>query len=39
MQKAGMTFEGISRERYKANAGFQDWKGYAVLKADYIKHT
>lgn len=39
MQKAGMIFEGISREKYKANAGFQDCKSYAVLKADYIGHT
>lgn len=36
MQKAGMTFEGIAREKYKANAGFQDCKIYAILKKDII---
>lgn len=35
MQKAGMTFEGIARQKYKANLGFQDCKIYSVLKQEY----
>ncbi|XOQ48934.1 MAG: hypothetical protein ACFWUM_08520 [Eubacteriales bacterium] len=34
MQKAGMTFEGIAREKCKSNAGFQDCRVYAILKKD-----
>lgn len=34
MQKAGMTLEGIARQKYKANLGFQDCKVYSVIKDD-----
>jgi len=37
MQKAGMTLEGIARQKYKANLGFQDCKLYSILKDDYRK--
>ncbi|MDF2631895.1 MAG: GCN5-related N-acetyltransferase [Caproiciproducens sp.] len=35
MQKAGMKFEGIARQKYKANLGFQDCKIYSILKQEY----
>lgn len=34
MQKAGMTFEGTARQKYKANCGFQDCRLYAALRKD-----
>ncbi len=37
MQKAGMLFEGIARQKYKSNLGFQDCKLYSILKDDYRK--
>ena len=35
MQKAGMVYEGIARQKYKANLGFQDCKLYSILKDDF----
>lgn len=35
MQKAGMTFEGIARQKYKCTLGFQDCKLYSILKDEY----
>lgn len=37
MQKAGMTYEGIARQKYKSMLGFQDSKFYSFLKDDYKK--
>ena len=37
MQKAGMTFEGVARQMYLGNTGFQDCKVYSILKEDYRK--
>jgi len=35
MQKAGMVYEGIARQKYRANLGFQDCKLYSILKDDF----
>lgn len=37
MQKAGMTFEGIAKQKYSTNLGFHDCNLYAVLKQEYLK--
>jgi ribosomal-protein-alanine N-acetyltransferase len=37
MKKAGMTFEGLARQKYKCSLGFQDANCYAILREDYIK--
>lgn len=37
MQKAGMTFEGIAREKYFIKERFWDVKQYAILKRDWEK--
>lgn len=34
--KAGFQYEGILRQYYRANAGFQDAKIYALLKQDWL---
>lgn len=34
MQKCGMRYEGLSRQKYKSNAGFEDCDLYAILKSD-----
>ena len=36
MQKAGMVYEGIAMQKYKANLGFQDCKLYSILKDDFV---
>ena len=35
MQKAGMTFEGLARQKYKSISGFEDCNMYAILKQDF----
>ena len=35
MQKAGMTLEGLARQKYKSNAGFEDSCMYSILKEDF----
>lgn len=35
MQNAGMKFEGLARQKYKSNFGFEDCNMYAVLKEDF----
>lgn len=35
MQKAGMTFEGMARQKYRCRLGFQDSNMYAILKEDW----
>jgi len=37
MEKCGMKFEGIARQKYKSISGFEDSKMYAILKEDYLK--
>jgi len=37
MQKVGMSFEGIARERLYAKNRYWDNKQYAILKSDWIK--
>jgi ribosomal-protein-alanine N-acetyltransferase len=37
MQKAGMSFEGIARERVFAKNKYWDVKQYAILQSDWIK--
>ena len=37
MQKAGMTFEGIARERLFAQGRYWDVKQYAILRSDWHK--
>lgn len=36
MQKAGMRFEGLARQKYKSNLGYEDSNQYAILRDDYI---
>jgi ribosomal-protein-alanine N-acetyltransferase len=36
MEKAGMSFEGIARQRYFINNIYQDVRRYAILKEDYL---
>lgn len=36
MKKAGMKFEGMARQKYKCNLGFQDANCYAILREDYL---
>lgn len=36
MQKCGMQFEGTARQKYRASAGAQDCRMYAVLKEDWF---
>lgn len=38
MQKSGMTFEGLARQKYKSISGFEDCNMYAILKQDFILH-
>lgn len=35
MQKAGMTFEGLARQKYKSICGFEDSNMYSILKEDF----
>lgn len=35
MEKAGMTFEGMARQKYKSNLGFEDSNMYGILKEDF----
>jgi ribosomal-protein-alanine N-acetyltransferase len=35
MQKAGMRFEGMARQKYRSSLGFEDSNMYAMLKEDY----
>ena len=35
MQKAGMTLEGLARQKYRSNAGFEDSYMYSILKEDF----
>jgi ribosomal-protein-alanine N-acetyltransferase len=37
MQKAGMKFEGLARQKYKSNVGFEDSNLYSILKEDYFR--
>lgn len=36
MLKAGMRLEGLTRQKYKNNAGFEDSYMYSILKEDLI---
>lgn len=36
MEKAGMIFEGMARQKYKSNLGFEDSNMYGILKEDFI---
>lgn len=35
MQKSGMTFEGLARQKYKSIYGFEDSNMYSILKEDF----
>lgn len=35
MQKAGMTFEGFARQKYRSISGFEDSNMYSILKEDF----
>ncbi len=35
MQKAGMTFEGFAKQKYKSISGFEDCNMYSILKEDF----
>lgn len=35
MQKSGMTFEGLAKQKYKSISGFEDSKMYSILKEDF----
>jgi ribosomal-protein-alanine N-acetyltransferase len=35
MQKAGMTFEGLARQKYKSICGFEDSNMYSILREDF----
>ncbi|MFZ5969069.1 MAG: GNAT family N-acetyltransferase [Bacillota bacterium] len=35
MQKCGMTFEGLAKQKYKSTVGFEDSNMYAILKVEY----
>lgn len=37
MQKCGMTFEGLARQKYKSNCGFEDSNMYSILKEDFMQ--
>ena len=37
MQKAGMTFEGIAKQKYRSISGFEDSNMYAIIREDYKK--
>jgi ribosomal-protein-alanine N-acetyltransferase len=34
MEKCGMKFEGIARQKYKSHVGFEDCGMYAILRED-----
>ncbi len=36
LEKCGMQFEGIERQKYNSPTGFRDCENYAVLRDDYI---
>lgn len=36
MKNAGMKFEGLARQKYKSNVGFEDCNMYSVLREDFI---
>lgn len=35
MQKAGMTFEGMAKQKYRSIAGFEDSSMYSIIKEDF----
>lgn len=35
MLKAGMKFEGLAKQKYKSNVGFEDSNMYSILKEDF----
>jgi len=37
MINAGMKFEGLARQKYRSNVGFEDCNMYAVLREDFLK--
>ena len=37
MEKAGMRFEGLARQRNFAKGAFRDLKTYAILRKDYLR--
>lgn len=37
MLKAGMKLEGLARQKYKSNVGFEDCNIYSILKEDYLE--
>ncbi len=39
MKKAGMTFEGIAKQKYKSAFGFEDSNMYGIVKDDYMQLT
>lgn len=39
MQKAGMTFEGVIRERFLAKGSYHDVKLYSILKKDFYSRA
>ncbi len=36
MQKAGMQYEGLARQKYRSNLGYEDSDQYAILRDDYL---
>ncbi len=37
MEKAGMVCEGVAREKYRSNRGFEDCRMYAAVRRDILK--
>lgn len=37
MKNAGMKFEGLARQKYKSNVGFEDCNMYSVIREDFRK--
>ncbi|GEM_PF-2885150 len=38
MEKSGMTFEGMARQKYRSNCGFEDSNMFGILKEDFISN-
>lgn len=38
MKKAGMTYEGRARQKYRSNIGFEDCDMYSIIKGDFFNN-
>jgi ribosomal-protein-alanine N-acetyltransferase len=39
MINAGMKFEGLARQKYRSNVGFEDCNMYSMIREDFYNRT